>query len=151
MQRRLYGYRTLDVEVDEAVSRLRQLVDETHVADSTPLLVHSMGLSLRREVSVDAGDVVEFADSVSVDVRFGDTLHPDWFPVFAGRIELAALATDDGSTQLTVVGTYRPPFGAVGAAGDAFFLGRRVGEATVVALLDGLTEALVGVSQWSSR
>ncbi len=64
------------------------------------------------------------------------------FPVFDGDLTLSRI--DDGSTRLTLVGSYRPPLGGLGAGLDKVIMGR-VAEATIRALLRHVATALTDV------
>ncbi len=62
------------------------------------------------------------------------------FPEFDGNLEL----TPDGpqNSRLTLVGSYRPPLGALGERLDRLML-RRAAYATINSLLDRLVSSLV--------
>jgi hypothetical protein len=60
--------------------------------------------------------------------------HSRLIPAFQGQLQAAPAGT---GTQLDLTGTYRPPLGPVGAAGDAL-IGRRIAERTLTSLLAGL-------------
>ena len=62
------------------------------------------------------------------------------FPVLDSNLELTA--ADDG-TEMLFVGSYRPPFGSVGAALDRLLL-HSVAQATIRSFLAQLTEIALG-------
>jgi hypothetical protein len=61
------------------------------------------------------------------------------FPVFDGDLTLSRI--DAGSTRLTLVGSYRPPLGGLGAGLNKAVMGR-VAQATIRALLRDVETAL---------
>jgi hypothetical protein len=69
------------------------------------------------------------------------------FPVLDANLELSA---GDAGTELLIVGSYRPPFGALGAALDRLML-HSVAQATVRRFATQLTAVAAGVPQRAPR
>jgi hypothetical protein len=80
-------------------------------------------------------------DGMTLGVRWEATgVVGGLFPVFDGDVTLTSV--DEHTTQLTLVGSYRPPLGTVGVGLDKAILSR-VAEATMKALLRSVATALV--------
>jgi hypothetical protein len=77
--------------------------------------------------------------------RAHDALEIDWtagtrfFPDFHGALRLRIASVEE--TQLTLEGTYQPPFGAFGVGFDVL-IGRRIARATMGDLLRRLGDAM---------
>lgn len=92
-----------------------------------------------REVRVGYGPFLEDEGVVALPVWWEDSEHPELFPTFDGGLELRA--TDGGETELVLVGSYQPPFGAFGRFADGV-LGHRIVTASLEAFLDAAAERL---------
>jgi hypothetical protein len=73
-------------------------------------------------------------DSARWDLSWEPVGHERLLPAFRGHLQAVPAGA---GTQLHLAGTYRPPLGPVGAAGDAL-VGHRVAERTLASLLAGL-------------
>jgi len=95
------------------------------------LVVDLGGFEVGRDVTIEVGDFdpVEAMRS-KVQLRWRASEHAGLFPALEAQFEVAALSLQPPLTQVTLVGSYRPPGGPVGAAADAMF-GHRVAEAAM--------------------
>lgn len=103
---------TLDVGVEVRI-HLQRITDEDGVAGMSPLTRITLGWEAARATAL--------------------------FPVMKAELSLWPLTATE--TQLELVGTYRPPLGAVGNVADAA-IGHRIAEATVHRFLADLVEQL---------
>jgi hypothetical protein len=93
----------------------------------------SNGLHLGREVRVGLGTVFSEGDAVVVPLWMEAAEYPHLFPVFHGGLEIRP---DGDVIDLRLVGSYRPPLGAVGRFADAM-----VGHLVVIGSLESLLAA----------
>lgn len=153
MQRWLYRYRTVSGDPGELAGRLRGELRGLLAAgtSSTPpaaggdgaflvqLPAYVLGTELTKAVRVTTGVAATHGSRVVIPVTW--QAHParHAFPTFDGTIEVEPLGR--AVAQLTVVGAYRVPAGAIGLLADSTVLGG-VAERTADRLLDGLARAL---------
>lgn len=92
------------------------------------------GVEVGTDVAIAIGDITETPRSVKTPPTTRIQFHwkasktPRLFPVMHAELALYPLTATE--TQLEFTGTYDPPLGLVGAAGDAV-LGHRIAEASV--------------------
>lgn len=97
------------------------------------------GTSARQEVVVEIDPT---ADEHGPDVRWPIRWHPVGHTRVLPSFDGVLRAVDEGdTTTLHLRGTYHPPLGVLGAAGDAV-LGRRVAGATAAALLSDVADRI---------
>lgn len=142
MDQNLYAYTYADVAFDDAIEVLatdpRRLFQdatdqssdhvETVVRD---LAIDVAGFQLAREITIDLGEVepVEALRSV-VPVRWHASRGRSFFPTVDARLEIAALSLHPPRVQVTLVGSYDPPFGPAGDAIDRA-VAHRIAESVV--------------------
>jgi hypothetical protein len=77
------------------------------------------GVDLSREVRVVLGNLVLDEDAARLVLRWEDAERPNLFPVLEAALELTPVpAGRRPTTQVGLVGRYRPPFGRLGAVAD---------------------------------
>lgn len=142
MQRPLYHYEYVDEPFDDVIELLADrpavvLQPATDAAAAharevvTTLHVPIGGFEVGREVRIEFGDFVpRELRSGYVPVSWHAEQHAAMFPSVEAKLEVAALSLDPPVTQVSLVGSYLPPLGAVGTAVDAA-VGHRVAEAAV--------------------
>jgi len=96
------------------------------------------GRQIAREVRLGFGPLLVDDGVPALPVWWEDAEHPEFFPTFDGGLELRAV---DGGTELRLVGSYRPPLGAVGRFADGLF-GRRVVAASLEAFIAAVADRL---------
>jgi hypothetical protein len=96
------------------------------------------GHQVARAVRIGVGPLIEDDDdgALAVPLWWQAADHPHLFPTFDGGLELRG---DEQETELRLVGSYRPPLGAVGRFADGV-----VGHRVVMASLDGFLSAVAG-------
>jgi hypothetical protein len=93
------------------------------------------GASARHQVLVEVDPTVDaHGPDVHWPIRWQPTGHARLLPSFQGELRVVR---DGEGAILSLRGSYRPPLGAVGAAGDSV-LGRRVAHASAMTLLHDL-------------
>ena len=92
------------------------------------------GRQVAREVRIGVGPLLEDDDALALPLWWQAADHPELFPTFDGGLELQG---DERATELRLVGSYRPPLGAVGRFADEV-----VGHRVVMASLDGFLTAV---------
>lgn len=113
----------LQAATDEAASHAREFESELRVALGR--------FDVGREITIEVGEFRPSAmQAVSLPLRWSAAEHESLFPSMQAVLELQALSLRMPLTQIALIGTYRPPFGLLGAAGDAV-LGKRVAEAAM--------------------
>jgi len=158
MERNLYHYLYLPRAFDRIVGLLegdiaavlRDATQDaaTHAEALTTTLHADLGtLEVGREVRIEVGALEPLgARAVRIPVRWTAARRAALFPAMEGQLEAAALSSDPPLTQITFVGRYRPPFGIVGALGDAM-AGHQVAEATVHRFLDGIASRISALTE----
>jgi hypothetical protein len=137
-----------------AAERIRERILANHGAWLSPLAVAaaSEGEALRlrvgpagslpmlgKTVSVEVGEPITRGDVTVVPLTWRATGAPALFPALTADLEVAAMGA--GLTQLTLRGSYDPPFGTVGQRLDRILL-HRVAEASVRSFLHQLAAGL---------
>ncbi len=97
------------------------------------------GAPVTREVRMGVGPLIEDDDALVLPVWWEDAEHPRLFPTFDGGIELRS--DGDDATEVSLVGGYEPPLGAVGRFADGL-AGHKVVVASLEALLGDIVERL---------
>lgn len=106
------------------------------------LVVDLGGFEVGRDVVIEVGDFdpVEAMRS-KVHLRWTASEHAGLFPALEAEFEVAALSLRPPLTQVTLLGSYKPPGGPIGAAADAMF-GHRIAEAAMHRFLHKAVERL---------
>jgi len=145
--------RTVPVPVDAAVAVLDQDLHRVvgsrlraPIGDGEGFAELEVGIpggrQIAREVRLGFGPLLVDDGVTALPVWWEDAEHPEFFPTFDGGLELHSA---DGGTELRLVGSYRPPLGAVGRFADGLF-GRRIVasslEAFIAAVADRLARAV---------
>ena len=152
MQRWIHGHRIVTGDPEELIGRLRSELPEllaraVHQSPNPPLgdgsflielPIHLAGLDVGKHVRVHVGAERGLTGRLILPVRCYAEPLTHLFPTFDGAIEFESLSTH--RAQVSLVGSYTPPVGPLGAAVDAAF--HRVIEHTSSALLEGLANAL---------
>lgn len=162
MERRLYAYEYAKVPYDDAIELLaddasRVLQDATEAGTAradevvSTLRVPLGGFEVGRDVRITVGEfepaeVLRGVLPLSWRADRGAGL----FPAVEAVLELSALSIDPPLTQVTLIGSYTPPLGALGDVGDAM-MGHRVAEATVRRFVDDVTTRLEETLATSDR
>lgn len=100
------------------------------------------GRRIAREVRIGFGSLLDDEGILALPVWWDDAEHPELFPTFDGGVEVRPAA---GGTELRLVGSYRPPFGALGRFADGL-IGHRIVAASLEAFLAATAERLVAVA-----
>lgn len=142
MERPLYHYEYVNEPFDDIIELLADdasavLQDATHVAAQrarevvTTLRVPVGEFEIGRDIRIEVGDFVPKEIRCGhVQLRWHAERHAALFPAVQAKLEIAALSLEPPLSQVTLVGSYVPPFGAVGAAADEM-VGHRIAEATI--------------------
>ena len=94
---------------------------------------------IAKTVTVHVGNPVTSGDVVAVPLRWEATGPSGLFPRLTGNLRLRS--TEDGRTEVTLAGRYRPPLGRAGHAIDEALLGRAA-RATIRSVLARIAGAL---------
>jgi hypothetical protein len=94
---------------------------------------------LAKTVQCEVGQALVRGDMTVVPLTWTATSTPGLFPVLSADLEIAPLDRD--LTQLTILGRYEPPLGAVGRRLDRLLM-HRIAEATIRAFLVRLVSTL---------
>jgi len=97
------------------------------------------GRQIAREVRLGFGPLLEDEGAMALPVWWEDAEHPELFPTFDGGLELHP---SGDQTQLRLIGSYQPPFGAFGRFADGL-LGRRIVAASLEAFLAAVADRLL--------
>ena len=110
----------------------------TALGTDAPTLIRAGLAGLTKQVSVHTLEPVYSAQRVVIPIRWVATgISGELFPVLDANLELHAAADD--TTELVLVGSYRPPFGRAGAVADHVLM-HRVAERTLHSFLDRVVE-----------
>lgn len=153
MERNLYTYAYVRQPFDEVARLLAE--DPAAILQPATERAAAEARTLRSELIVDLGtfevgrditiEVGEFEPlsmlAVSLPLRWRAATHEGLFPQMEATLELQAMSLRAPLTQLTLFGSYRPPLGLLGAAGDALF-GKRVAEAAVHRFVDDVADRI---------
>lgn len=142
MDRHLFLYEYVDLSFDDVVRVLAEdpsavLQEATDAAAEHARAVHRdlvvdlAGFEVGREVVIE---VDEFQPAelrrATVELRWHASTASAMFPSLRAILEVCALSFRPPRTQISLVVTYRPPLGPLGAAGDLVW-GHRVAESAV--------------------
>jgi len=107
-------------DVRRAVAAAPQRVVTDPAGPATAAVrVHRAGLDLARDVRMIIGDVEIGVHSARLPLRWEDARRPGLFPILDANLEIAPVrAGQHAMTQLGLFGSYRPPFGRLGALAD---------------------------------
>lgn len=124
----------LQTATDAAAAHAREVVTTLHV----PVGRFEIG----RQVVIDVGEYVpQQLRTGYVPISWRAEEHAQLFPRVEAKLEVAALSIDPPVTQVSLVGAYTPPFGAVGAVADDV-VGHRVAEAAVHRFVEDVTHRI---------
>jgi hypothetical protein len=132
----LRDFTTVTCPYDEVPGRLQTYLDRN---DATIALCVPLGdLRVERDVEVRLAPKTGYTGYKLLDVSWAPK-DGGPYPVFTGRLTVA----DDGVgwSRIDLDGTYKPPFGVLGAAFDAA-VGHRIAVATAAELLAQLKRIL---------
>jgi copper chaperone CopZ len=108
----------------------------------TALTAKRGALGISRTVTIRFGGLVCEEEMARMALRWQDSHHAMFFPVFEGILSLAPMVVGRRPvTQVGLVGRYRPPLGAAGAAADRL-AGGEVADEVLTAFVDGITARL---------
>ena len=96
------------------------------------------GASVVQTVVLELGPPERSPDAIVLPMAWRPIGHPHLLPVFQGCLEAAP---HGAHTRLSLHGTYRPPLGLIGTAGDAL-AGRHLAHYTLAALLRTVAQRL---------
>lgn len=143
MRRDLYAYEYVDLAYDSLVTLLERsptailqpatdaASERAHEVLST-LYVPLGGFELARTVTVSVGDLDRVQEyRAKLPIRWHAAQHQGLFPEMEAELEIAALSPDQPQSQVSLIGTYVPPAGIVGAFGDSAAALHRLAEAAV--------------------
>jgi hypothetical protein len=142
MARHIYTYDYIEAPFDAVAQLLAQdapraLQDATeaaaaHADEVTGRLHIEIGdFEIGREIAIEVGDFEpKGIRTVSVPISWRAAERSALFPSLEATLEVSALALHPPLTQVSLIATYVPPLGPLGAAGDAL-LGHRVAEAAL--------------------
>jgi hypothetical protein len=97
------------------------------------------GGAITRRVRAEVGPMISEADSLRIPLRWKAAEHPNLFPFMDGELHISDAGGHD--IELRLVGEYRPPLGAIGAAADAV-AGHRVAEKSLQGFLTEVANRL---------
>lgn len=142
MERTLYAYTYVRQPFDEVARLLAEDPDAflqeatdraaEHAREFESELRIALGrFDVGREIRIEVGEFRPSAmQAVSLPLSWTAAEHRGLFPSMQAILELQAVSLRMPLTQIALIGTYRPPLGVVGAAGDAL-VGKRVAEAAL--------------------
>lgn len=143
MERHLYAYEYVGLHYDGIVALLQreptvilqpateQASNRAHEVLST-LVVPIGGFRLARDVTVSVGELDQLEGRrARLPMKWHASANQGLFPVMEAHLEIAALSLDEPNTQVSIVGSYVPPVGVVGAIGDSVSAVHRLAEAAV--------------------
>ena len=145
--------RRVPVQVDAAIAVLKQTPEclvgsEFKASWMAPDGAETLGVELpggvhiTRDVRVGLGPVFQEDDVFVLAVWWEAAEHPQLFPTFDGGFELRA---SGDATELSLVGSYEPPLGALGRFADGV-VGHRLVTASLDAFLDSAAERLAAAA-----
>lgn len=151
--RELYLYDYLEVPYDDVVAAVEEHGDELFQSATDDardrahhvhanLVVDLGAFEVGREIVVDIGDLERPENTrATLPLRWQAWEHEGLFPSLTADLEIVMLADRPPLTQVTLVGTYEPPMGLLGAAGDRLW-GHRIAEAALHGFLGTVVERL---------
>jgi hypothetical protein len=154
VERHLYAYEYVDLGYGDIVALLDRaptaiLQPATDAASArahevlSTLYVPLGGFELARDVTVSVGDLDRVQEyRAKLPIRWHAAQHEGLFPQMEAELEIAALSPDQPQSQISLIGTYVPPVGVVGAVGDRVGALHRLAEAAVHRLVHDICERL---------
>lgn len=153
MERPLYRYEYVDLPFDEVAKALaeeapRLLQEATDTAAAATdrvrrdLVVDLGGFEIGREVTIEVGafQPVEVR-RVILPLQWHATRAAALFPSLEATLEVTALAFNPPLTQVSLVASYRPPLGTLGAVVDGLWM-HRLAEVAVHNLLHDIVHRI---------
>jgi hypothetical protein len=122
-----------------AAAILKLELDEIVRAPLEELRFEIGGGAITRRVQAQPGPVVYGHASLQVPLHWNAAEHPNLFPVMDARLVISDVGGNH--IELRLVGEYRPPLGAIGAAGDAL-AGHHVAEGSLHGFLAEVAQRL---------
>ncbi|MDX1659226.1 MAG: hypothetical protein R3343_10440 [Nitriliruptorales bacterium] len=142
MERNLYTYTYVRRPFDEVAQLLAEdpaaiLQDATERAAKeartlrTDLSIEIGGIEIGHDIMIEVGEFEPLSMlAVTLPLRWHADSAEALFPSMEATLEVQALSVRQPMTQLSFIGSYRPPLGVLGAAGDVL-VGKRIAEAVV--------------------
>lgn len=152
-ERNLYLYEYGDVAFDDVAEilaeSLRAVLQEATDAAADHaravhrgLMVELAGFEVGREVTIEIGQFVPAEiRRVTVGLSWHASSASALFPSMRATLEVSALSFHPPRTQISLVASYEPPLGLLGAAGDLMW-GHRVAESAVHRFLDDVVRRI---------
>jgi hypothetical protein len=97
------------------------------------------GGAITRRVRAEVGPIITAPDSLRIPLRWKAAEHPKLFPFMDGELHICDVGGND--IELRLVGEYRLPLGALGAAADVV-AGHRVAEKSLHGFLNEVANRL---------
>ncbi len=153
MERALYAEDEVAVPYDDAIELLaadagellQAATDETveHAREVvTRLEVPIAGFEIGRDVTIEVGEFEPVAIlRARVPISWHATEQASLFPYVEAHLELSSVTLEPPVTKVSLVGSYEPPFGLLGAAGDVAG-GHRIAEAAADRFVELVAERL---------
>jgi hypothetical protein len=154
LERHLYAYEYVDLAYDAIIDLLERvptavLQPATEAATArahevlSTLYVPLGGFELARDVTVSVGDLERAEERrAKLPLDWKAAQHQGLFPHMDAELEIAALSIDEPLSQVSLIGTYVPPVGVVGAVGDSVGALHRLAEAAVHRLVQDICARL---------
>jgi hypothetical protein len=154
VERHLYAYEYVDLDYGDIVGLLERvptaiLQPATEAASArahevlSTLYVPLGGFELARDVTISVGDLNRAQEyRAKLPLRWHAAQHHGLFPEMEAELEIAALSADEPISQISLIGTYVPPVGIVGAVGDSMGALHRLAEAAVHRLVKDICARL---------
>lgn len=153
MERHLYVYEYAAVPYEHIIELLAahptailqpslESEEESEEVRST-LHVPLGGFELTRDIKVTVGELEHLEDGrASLPVAWKAASKEGLFPGMTATLEISALADQPPRSQVSLIGVYTPPAGALGAFGDSVGALHRRAESAVHRLLRDICQEL---------
>jgi hypothetical protein len=154
LERHLYAYEYVSLDYQDIVELLERVPtailqpateaasEHAHDVLST-LVVPIGGFKLARDVSVSVGDLHRAGPArAKLPLQWHAAQHQGLFPEMTAELEIAALSLEEPHTQISIIGSYVPPVGLVGAVGDSLGSLYRLADAAVHRLVNDVCRRL---------
>ncbi len=147
VERELHAYTFVDAAFDDVTELLGldaagvlASATDSAAAEATRvgsrLTVEVGGVEVGQDIEIEVGEFEPLEMlRVRLPLRWHASEHASLFPSMEAWLEVRALSIDTPHTQLVLVGTYKPPLGAVGAALDSA-VGHHVAQAAIRRFVD---------------
>jgi hypothetical protein len=122
-----------------AAAILKLDLDQVVKAPLEELRFEVGGGAVTRRVDAEVGPMETDPASLRIPLRWKAAEHPKLFPLMDGELHITDVAGHD--IELRIVGEYRLPLGAIGAAADAV-AGHRVAEKSIRRFLEEVSRRL---------